>query len=86
MISLLVFAPFLLVAPAIAADPPPETAAAIIAAAVRDHGFACDPPIFAEREPSASQADRPAWIIQCDTARYRVVFEGDTGALVLPLK
>ncbi len=86
MISLLVFAPFLPVAPALAADPPPETAAAIIATAVRDRGFACDRPISAEREPSASQPNRAAWIIQCDTARYWVVFEGDTGALVLPLE
>jgi hypothetical protein len=33
-----------------------------------------------------SQADRAAWIIRCDAARYRVVFEGDTGARVLPLE
>jgi hypothetical protein len=73
-------------APALAADPPPETAIAIVAAAVRDGGFACDRPISAERDPSASRPDRAAWIIQCETARYRVVFEGDTGALVLPLE
>jgi hypothetical protein len=86
VISLLALAIFLLVALASAADPPPETAVAIVAAAVRDRGFACDRPISAEREPSASRPDRAAWIIQCDTARYRVVFEGDTGALVLPLE
>jgi hypothetical protein len=73
-------------APALGADPPPETTLAIIAAAVRDRGFACDRPISAERDPSASRPDRAAWIIQCETARYRVVFEGDTGALVLPLE
>jgi hypothetical protein len=73
-------------APALAADPPPETAVAILAAAVRDRGFPCDRPISAERDPSASRPDRAAWIIQCETARYRVVFEGDTGALVLPLE
>jgi hypothetical protein len=86
VISLLVLAPFIPVASAGAADPPPETALAIIATAVRDRGFPCDRPISAEREPSVSQADRAAWIIQCDAARYRVVFEGDTGARVLPLE
>jgi hypothetical protein len=86
IISLLALAIFLPVASASAADPPPETAVAIVAAAVRDRGFPCDRPISAEREPSVSQADRPVWIIRCDNARYRVVFEGDTGALVLPLE
>jgi hypothetical protein len=86
MISLLVLAAVLPVASANSADPPPETAAAIVAAAVRDRGFVCDRPISAEREPSVSQADRPVWIIRCDNARYRVVFEGDTGARVTPLE
>jgi hypothetical protein len=86
VISLLALAIFLSVALASAAEPLPETTVAIIAAAVRDRGFACARPISAEREPSASRPDRAAWIIQCDTARYRVVFEGDTGALVLPLE
>ena len=86
MIALLVLASFIAVASASAADPPPETAVAIVAAAVRDRGFACDRPLSAEREPSESQADRPVWIIWCDNARYRVVFEGDTGARVTPLE
>ena len=86
MIALLVLAALLTVASANAADPPPEAAAAIVAAAVRDHGFACDRPISAEREESVSQPDRPVWIIRCDNARYRVVFEGDTGARVTPLE
>jgi hypothetical protein len=107
MISLLVLAAVLPVASANSADPPPETAAAIVAAAVRDRGFVCDRPISAEREPSVSQdahpgepfihrgqpqagaaadAARPVWIIRCDNARYRVVFEGDTGARVTPLE
>ena len=86
MIALLVLVAVLPVASAAAADSPPETALAIIAAAVRDRGFPCDRPISAEREPSVSQADRAAWIIRCDAARYRVVFEGDTGARVLPLE
>ena len=86
MIALLVLAAVLPVASAGAADPPPETAPAIIAAAVRDRGFPCDRPISAEREPSVSQPDRPAWIIRCDDVRYRVVFEGDTGARVMPLE
>jgi hypothetical protein len=58
---------------------------AIIAAAVRDRGFACDRPDSAERDAAASLPDRKAWIIRCEDSRYRVIFEGDTGPRVTPL-
>ena len=86
MIALLVLVAVLPVASAAAADSPPETAPP---SSPPPFGIAGSPaigPISAEREPSVSQAGRAAWIIRCDAARYRVVFDGDTGARVLPLE
>jgi hypothetical protein len=64
----------------------PETTLDIVAAAVREKGFACDRPRSVGRDPSASEPGRAAWIIQCDGVRYRVIFEGDTGPRVAPLE
>ena len=67
---------------ALGADPPamdPE----IVAAAVRARGFPCDRPQSAERDSKASLPDREAWTLHCETARYRVIFEGDTSPQVL---
>ena len=53
-----------------------ETDASIVAAAVRDHGFACEDPVSASRDPADSAPDEAAWILQCKQASYRVKFVG----------
>lgn len=53
-----------------------ETDASIVADAVRDHGFACEEPVSASRDPAASAPDEAAWILQCKQASYRVKFVG----------
>jgi hypothetical protein len=73
------------VAPAALAGEP-ETTLDIVAAAVRERGFVCDRPRSVGRDPSASGPDRAAWIIECEGARYRVIFEGDTGPRVAPVE
>jgi hypothetical protein len=57
-----------------------------IAAAVRVHGYACEQPRGATRDGSQSSSDEEAWIITCESGRYRVKFTGDTGSLVEPLE
>lgn len=64
----------------------PETTLDIVAAAVRERGFVCDRPRSVGRDPSASEPGRAAWIIECEGARYRVIFEGDTGPRVAPVE
>ena len=81
MISLPMLALLGAVVPAALASEP-QTTLDIVAAAVRERGFACDRPRSVGRDPSASEPDRAAWIIQCEGARYRVIFEGDTGPRV----
>jgi hypothetical protein len=85
VISLSVLALLGAVAPAALARDP-ETTLDIVAAAVRERGFACDRPRSVARDPSASEPDRAAWIIQCEGERYRVIFEGDTGPRVTPVE
>jgi hypothetical protein len=53
-----------------------ETDASIVADAVRDHGFACEEPVSASRDPADSAPDEAAWILQCKQASYRVKFIG----------
>ncbi len=64
----------------------PATTLDIVAAAVRERGFACQRPRAVERDASASEPDRAAWIIQCEGQAYRVIFEGDTGPRVVPMQ
>lgn len=59
-----------------------QTPTSIVAAAVRDAGHACKKPAQPVADPKASNADEEAWIIQCETGRYRVKFTGDRGAKV----
>jgi len=68
-----------------AQSPNPEGMDAI-AAAVRVHGYACEQPTGATRDGSQSSSDEEAWIITCESGRYRVKFTGDTGSLVEPLE
>jgi hypothetical protein len=57
-----------------------------IAAAVRVHGYACEQPKSAARDAEQSSPDEVAWIITCESGRYRVKFTGDTGSRVEPLQ
>lgn len=49
-----------------------ETAKDIIAAHVRLQGYPCDAPKSARRDPTASRPDEAAWVLVCESARYRV--------------
>lgn len=53
-----------------------QTAAGIVADAVRDYGHPCADPVSAERDPAASRPDEAAWILTCKDATYRVRFVG----------
>lgn len=63
-----------------------ESPAQIVATAVREKGIVCDDPQDVAPDDAASEADRPAWIIRCGEQRFRVIFEGDTGPRVIPLR
>jgi hypothetical protein len=56
-----------------------ETAA--VAAAVRDRGYPCMAPVSIQRDEAASGPDEAAWLVDCQDARYRVRFMGDTPAV-----
>jgi len=68
-----------------AQSPNPEGMDAI-AAAVRMHGYACEQPKSATRDAEQSSPDEEAWIVTCESGRYRVKFTGDTGSRVEPLE
>ena len=87
MVSLLaVFLTLLSGAPVALGADVPETDPEIVAAAVRARGFPCDRPQSVERDSEASLPDREAWTLRCETARYRVIFEGDTGPQVMRIE
>ena len=71
-------------APAIAQDE--EATLEAVAAAVRDQGQSCAGPESVKLDPDNSSPDEKAWIIACETARYRVKFLGDRGAEVTQLE
>ncbi|HWK38314.1 MAG TPA: hypothetical protein VNR88_05310 [Hyphomicrobium sp.] len=54
-----------------------EGPADIIAVQIRKQGYACKKPAHAERDPSASRADLPVWILTCENAKYRVRLVGN---------
>lgn len=56
----------------------------VVATAVRDRGFPCSRPSSIGHDAAASRPDRDAWVITCSEGRYRVIYEGDTGAQVTP--
>ena len=87
MVSLLaVFLTLLAGAPVALGADAPETDPEIVAAAVRARGFSCDRPQSVERDSEASLPDREAWTLRCETAHYRVIFEGDTGPQVVRIE
>jgi hypothetical protein len=65
---------------AIAADP--EDPKNIIAAQIRDQGYDCDSPKSATRDASASGPDEVVWLLQCESASYRVHLVPDMAATV----
>ena len=87
MISLLAVALTLLFgAPVALGADAPTTDPEIVAAAVRARGFSCDRPQSVERDSAASLPNREAWTLRCETAQYRVIFEGDTGPRVMRIE
>ena len=62
-----------------------ETATDIVAAAVRERGYACAHPHAATPDPQVSLPDRTAWTVQCEQGAFTVIFEGDTGPRVTRL-
>jgi hypothetical protein len=54
-----------------------EMPAEIIAVQIRKQGYECINPKSAKRDPKASEADLPVWILTCENATYRVRLVGD---------
>jgi hypothetical protein len=65
------------------AAPPParaqETTIDIVATNLRARGYTCERPSALEPDPDHSRPDERAWLLTCETGRYRVIFKGDTG-------
>lgn len=57
----------------------------VVAAAVRQNGYACTAPQEVSADPKDTSPDEKAWIIRCEERAYRVKFLGDRGAEVEPL-
>jgi hypothetical protein len=55
--------------PAFATDAGPKD---IIAAQLRSQGYACDQPHSAQRDVTASTPNETVWMLQCESAKYRV--------------
>jgi hypothetical protein len=54
----------------------------ILAAQLRDQGYACDHPQSAEQDAKGSRPDEAVWIIQCEGAKYRMRLVPDMAAKV----
>jgi hypothetical protein len=67
---------------AIAAGPAGEDPRNVLAAQLRDQGYACDQPQSAERDAEASGPDEAVWIVQCENAKYRMHLDPDMAAKV----
>jgi hypothetical protein len=57
-----------------------EMPAEIIAAQIRDQGYACDKALSAERD--GERSDDAVWILKCQNATYRVRLVPDMAAHV----
>lgn len=71
-----------LAAPAAAQETPPE----IIAAHIRQQGYACEKALSAQRNQKESKADEPMWTLRCSNATYRVRLIPDMAAKVEEVK
>ncbi len=67
---------------AIAAESPGQDSEDVLAAQLRDQGYACDQPKSAEQDVQASRPDEEVWIVQCENARYRMRLHPDMAAEV----
>jgi hypothetical protein len=54
----------------------------IVAAAVRENGYACDTPKSVAPDMQDTSPDEKAWIIDCGNSKYRVKFVGDASVEV----
>ena len=59
-----------------------EMSAEIIAAQIRDQGYACDKALSATRDEKLSKSNEAAWILKCENATYRVRLIPDMAAKV----
>ena len=59
-----------------------NAAADLVAAQIRDQGYACDAPASAKPDQSYSEPDETAWILICKNASYRVRLVPDMAAQV----
>jgi hypothetical protein len=67
---------------ALAAGTQNQDTKTILAAQLRDQGYACDQPKSAEQDAQASKPDQEVWIVQCENARYRMRLHPDMAAEV----
>ncbi|KAB2912301.1 MAG: hypothetical protein F9K29_19800 [Hyphomicrobiaceae bacterium] len=63
-----------------------ENPADIIAAHIRQQGYACNDALQAIRSRRASRPNQAAWILRCDNATYRVRLIPDMAAHVEVVK
>jgi len=67
-------------------DNPEDAAVDIVAAQVREAGYACNSPSGLSRTREGVAEGLTVWLITCDGARYRITIHGDTGSTVVPLR
>jgi hypothetical protein len=67
---------------AIAAGPSGTDTQNILAAQLRDQGYACDQPQSAERDAQGSTPDEAVWVVQCENDKYRMRLVPDMAARV----
>lgn len=54
----------------------------VIAAQIRQQGYACDKPMSATPDPQRSRPDERVWVLTCANARYRVRLVPDMAATI----
>jgi hypothetical protein len=59
-----------------------DAASAMLAAQIREQGYACGQPIGAERDPALARADSAVWLLSCNDVRYRIRLVPDMAARV----
>jgi hypothetical protein len=63
-----------------------ETSNEILAARVRDQGFACDKAVSAQPEQKQSKPNETVWILTCEDDTYRLTLVPDLAAKVEKIK
>jgi hypothetical protein len=64
------------------ADATDKAAADLVAAQLREQGYACEDPASAKRDPDSADAYGAIWIVSCKNASYRVQLVPDMAAEV----